>query len=128
MNQQRIEQLEAELRQAQLNADVDALDRLIDDALLFAGPDGALASKADDLAAHRSGVVRFNSHEPLAMAWRAVSDDVALVSLLARLTVQIHGSSVTGDFRYTRVWQRDAEHPERWRIVGGQVSAVSRPS
>ena len=35
--------MEAELRAAQLSADVAALDRLIADDLLFTGPDGASA-------------------------------------------------------------------------------------
>jgi hypothetical protein len=46
--------LEAMLRAAQLNADVEMLGRLISDSLLFTGPDGNLATKADDLAAHAS--------------------------------------------------------------------------
>lgn len=44
------EALEGQLRLAQLTADVDVLDRLIADDLLFTGPDGALVTKADDLA------------------------------------------------------------------------------
>ena len=43
---------EAELRAAQLNADVDALSQLIADELLFTGPDGQLGSKAEDLELH----------------------------------------------------------------------------
>ena len=38
--------LEAELRAAQLTADVAALDRLISEDLLFTGPDGQLGTKA----------------------------------------------------------------------------------
>ena len=37
-------ELEARLRNAQLTADVKALDLLIADDLLFAGPDGRLAN------------------------------------------------------------------------------------
>ena len=44
--------LEAQIRAAQLAADVGALDRLIADELLFAGPDGQLGTKAQDLEAH----------------------------------------------------------------------------
>ena len=39
---------EAALRQAQLGGDVAALDRLLDDTLMFTGPDGAVYGKADD--------------------------------------------------------------------------------
>lgn len=56
--------LEAQLRGAQLAGDVQQLNQLIDDDLLFTGPDGQLGTKAQDLAAHGSGALRFREHEP----------------------------------------------------------------
>ena len=41
---------ERRLQAAQLAADADALDQLIDERLVFTGPDGVLYSKQDDLA------------------------------------------------------------------------------
>ena len=116
-----VEQWEATLRQAQLDGDVNALDRLIDDELLFVGPDGAVASKADDLALHRSGAVRFTAHEPIDLQWRLVAPDVVVVALHARLAVLVHGQPFADEYRYTRVWaRRDAQ----WRVVAGHVSAT----
>ena len=117
-----IHDLEAALRSAQLNADVHTLDRLIDDALLFTGPDGSLATKADDLALHRSGAVRFASHEPSALQVQAVSSDVVVVALRTRLVGTIHGRPFAGDFCYTRVW---ALRSDSWRIVAGHLSAIA---
>ena len=54
-----IAECERQLRTAQLTADLGVLDRLLSDELLFTGPDGQLATKAQDLEAHRSGLVRF---------------------------------------------------------------------
>jgi ketosteroid isomerase-like protein len=119
-----IEHLEAALRQAQLDGDVDALDRLVDDALLFVGPEGALVSKADDLALHRSGAVRFASHEPTDLQWRLIAPDVVVVALTARLAVVVHGQPFTGDYRYTRAWAR---RDGQWRVVAGHVSAMQSP-
>ena len=113
--------LEAELRAAQLAADASALDRLIDDDLLFTGPGGELATKAEDLAAHRGGLVRFTAHEPEEMRIRRVGDDVVVVALRTRLAGEFAGSSFSGTYRYTRVWARAAG---RWRIVAGHVSEV----
>jgi hypothetical protein len=79
--------LEAAIRAAQLAADVPALDRLIADELLFTGPDGRLGTKAQDLEAHGSGVVRFRAHEPEELQIRRVGADVAIVALRARLAV-----------------------------------------
>jgi hypothetical protein len=75
--------LEADLRAAQLGADVNALDRLISDDLLFIGPDGALATKAQDLAAYRDGVMRVTMHEPEELHVRRVGAEVAVVVLRA---------------------------------------------
>jgi ketosteroid isomerase-like protein len=114
--------LEARLRAAQLTADVAALDALLDDRLLFVGPDGQLATKAQDLEAHRSGVVRFVSHEPEALHVRRIHDGVALTFLRARLAVQVGDTRVTGTYRYTRTWARDAHGT--WRVAGGHVASV----
>jgi ketosteroid isomerase-like protein len=116
-----IEAVEAALRSAQLTADVAALDALIDDDLLFTGPNGELATKADDLAAHRSGLVRFTAHEPQELRMRHVGNDVVVVALRARLTVVVAGQPISGTYRYTRVWARTNG---RWRIVAGHVSEV----
>lgn len=114
--------LEHRLRTAQLEANVSELDAVISDTLLFVGPDGALATKAQDLAAHASGTVRFESHEPLELHIRRISHDCALVNLLAQLRVSVNGTPVSGLFRYTRVWAREADG--MWRVAGGHVSAV----
>lgn len=50
--------LEERLRQALLKSDVAELDALVDDRLLFVGPDGAVYSENDDLELHRSGAER----------------------------------------------------------------------
>jgi ketosteroid isomerase-like protein len=113
---------EARLRRAQLDADVGALDELISESLLFAGPDGSLASKAQDLEAHASGVVRFRRHDPLELTIRRLSGDIAVASLLAKLAVEVNGTTASGTYRYTRVWQHDADRG--WRVVAGQVSEV----
>jgi ketosteroid isomerase-like protein len=114
--------LEARLRTAQLAADVQELGQLIDDDLLFTGPDGQLGTKAQDLAAHGSGAVRFREHEPEELRVRRVGSDVAVVALRARLAVEVAGSVVRGTYRYTRVWSRGKDGA--WRVVGGHVSEV----
>ena len=118
--------LEARLRVAQLDADVAVLDALIADDILFTGPDGQLGTKAQDLAAHASGAVRFRAHEPEELCMRRVGADVAICALRARLAVEVGGTLVHGTYRYTRVWTCENGGP--WRVVGGQVSAVPTTS
>jgi ketosteroid isomerase-like protein len=114
--------LEARLRAAQLAADLEQLDQLIDDDLLFTGPDGQLGTKAQDLAAHGSGALRFREHEPEELRVRRVGRDVAVVALRARLAVEVGGKLVRGTYRYTRVWSRGTD--SAWRVAGGHVSEV----
>lgn len=111
--------LEAELRLAQLQADITALDRLIGDDLLFTGPDGALATKDDDLAAYRDGIMRVASHELESIRVRRISDDVAVAAVRARMAGSYAGEPFAGTVHYTRVWAREGES---WRIVAGHVS------
>jgi ketosteroid isomerase-like protein len=117
-----IVEMEARLRAAQLAADVGALDALLAEALLFTGPDGSLATKEQDLAAHASGAVRFREHVPENLCVRRVGADVAVTALRARLAVTVGGALARGTYRYTRVWARERGGP--WRVVAGHVSAV----
>ena len=117
--------LEARIRDAQLRADVPALDALLADDLLFTGPDGMLATKAQDLAAHASGVVRFREHVPLELQVRRIGPAAAISALRARLLVDVAGTPISGEYRYTRIWAREGSSD--WQVVGGHVSAVARP-
>ena len=111
------------MRAAQLAADVAVLDRLIADDVLFTGPDGQIGTKAQDLNAHGSGVVRFRRHVPEELRILRVGTDVAVSALRAQLAVEVAGTLVRGTFRYTRVWARESDGP--WRVVGGHVSEVA---
>ncbi|MGE5748758.1 MAG: nuclear transport factor 2 family protein [Gemmatimonas sp.] len=120
-----ITELEARIRAAQLAADTKSLDTLISEDLLFTGPNGQLGTKAQDLDAHASGAVRFRKHEPEELRIRRVGENVAVTALLANLTVEVGGNSVSGTYRYTRVWAREDNGP--WQVVGGHVSEVGNP-
>jgi hypothetical protein len=121
-----IVELEARLRLAQLAADVAVLDALIADTLLFTGPDGQIATKAQDLEAHRLGLVRLQRHVPEELRVRRTGPDVAIVALRTALAVEVTGTLVHGTYRYTRIWAREEQDPERaaWRVVCGHVSQV----
>jgi ketosteroid isomerase-like protein len=111
---------EAALRQAQLASDVSVLDRLLDDALVFTGPDGAVYGKQDDLEAHRRGIVRITRLEPSDERIQRFGS-IAVVSVRMEMSGTFQGATFAGPFRYTRVW---CARPEGWRIVAGHVSAV----
>jgi ketosteroid isomerase-like protein len=111
---------EAALRQAQLDGDVRALDRLVDDSLIFTGPNGAVYGKQDDLDGHRRGIIRITRLEPSEERIHRFGD-IAVVSVRMEMSGTFEGKAFAGPFRYTRVWRAN---DDGWRIVAGHVSAV----
>jgi hypothetical protein len=112
---------EAALRQAQLASDVRELDRLIDDELVFTGPDGAIYGKKDDLDAHRRGLIRITRLDPSEERIQHFGD-IAVVIVRMEMSGTFEGNAFDGPFRYTRVWRA---HGDSWRVVAGHVSAVA---
>ena len=111
---------ETALRQAQLAGDVRELDRLVDDALVFTGPNGAVYTKQDDLDAHRRGLIRITRLDPSEERIQRFGH-IAVVSVRMEMSGSFEGAPFAGPFRYTRVWRAQADS---WRIVAGHVSAV----
>lgn len=111
---------ETAIRRAQLASDVATLDLLVDDALVFTGPDGAIYGKRDDLDAHRNGTVRITRLEPSEERIQRFGS-IAVVSVRMEMAGTFRDAAFAGPFRYTRVW---CERPEGWRVVAGHVSAV----
>lgn len=112
---------EARLVAAMKASDVDALDALLHDDLLFNGPTGETATKAMDLSNYRSGGVRLSVVEPSDYTLSAIDDDV-IVAVTVRLEGEYMGQPAAGRFRYLRVWKR---YGESWRVIGGSVVPLS---
>jgi hypothetical protein len=114
---------ERRLQQAQLTSDVEALDELIDDRLVFTGPDGDLYSKQDDLRLHRSGLqsmtrVHEENLEVLVVAGTGVT------WFLGTLEGSTAGEPFAARVRYTRTWLHDDS--SGWRLIAAHVSLAAR--
>ena len=118
-----IAQLENRLRTAMLTSDIEELDALIDDRLLFVGPDTRLYRKADDLELHRSGVqkiTRLDFEDVLI----ELHGKTAITMVVAYLAGVFKGQGFEGRYRYSRTWvQGDAG----WRVVSGSVCLLPAP-
>jgi hypothetical protein len=88
---------EEALRKAQLASDVGELDRLLDDALVFTGPNGAVYSKNDDLDAHRRGLIRITRLEPSEERIRRFGD-IAVVVVRMEMSGTFQGQAFAGLF------------------------------
>ena len=112
---------EAELRHAQLTGDITALDRLLDDRLMFTNIDGTLASKSDDLSLHRSGRLRITRMDPSDRRLLHLHD-TSVVSVRMNAEAVMDGVPVTAMLRYTRIWHKQ---PDGWRLVAGHMNTVA---
>ncbi|SFM02676.1 nuclear transport factor 2 family protein [Rugamonas rubra] len=122
LQEQQLAAVEEQLRRAMLASDVAQLDALIADQLVFTDHTGRRYSKQDDLAAHRSGVLRFTALEPSEQLLR-IDGPVAIVSVRMRLAGSFATAPFAADLRYTRLWRRTEQGG--WRIIAGHSSAVA---
>lgn|SRR5690606_12453584 len=111
---------EKRLYQAQLKSDVESLDELIDDRLIFTALDGSLATKQDDLAAHHSPHFTITKMQPLEQHVIDLNN-IVVVNALMDTEAIIQGVIHIAKIRYTRIWQRQEGG---WKIVAGHMSAL----
>lgn len=108
------------LLKAVLTNDVDLLDDVLHDDLLFNGPDGQTGTKAQDLANYRSGGIQLRRADASDRLVRAIGDD-AVVAVTVALEGNYLGFRVDGRYRYLRVWKRVGG---AWRVIAGSVVAM----
>jgi ketosteroid isomerase-like protein len=114
---------EERLRQAMLHNDVQALGELMADKLLFTGHHGQIASKADDLAAHRARLLQVTQIEP-SERQILLRANFAVVSVKMHLVGSYAGEPIDQSMRYTRVW---APGPDgRLQIIAGHMGEVQQ--
>jgi hypothetical protein len=108
---------EASLLEAIKNSNVELLDTLLHDDLLFNGPNGETATKAMDLANYRSGGIHIRTAESRDMLLSAIGDDI-VVAVTVRLAGNYMGQEIDGSFRYLRVWKLFGTS---WKVIAGSV-------
>lgn len=113
---------EQQLREAMLHSDVAQLERLLGDALIFINQDGARLTKADDIAAHQSGLLAITSLSQQGERIIQSFSDTAIVCLTTEVSGTYADQQFGGVFAYSRVWR----HMDgRWQVVHAHCSAVA---
>jgi ketosteroid isomerase-like protein len=119
-----IDQLEDEWRSAVLASDAKALDSLLAEDYMAITASGTLQSRDETLANLRSGRLHFTT---LTITDRKVRfyGATAVVTSLATIEATNPEGQVTGEYRYTHVYVRDAQG--NWKIVSVEASRVREP-
>jgi len=119
-----IERLEDAWRNAVLHGNLAAMDGLLSDDYMAITPSGILQSKEQALASLRTGAMRFTA---LDLSDRKIRlyGTTALVTSRADVKGTDPDGNVSGSYRYTRVYVRDARGV--WRIVSFEASKIREP-
>lgn len=117
-----IEQAEARLRDAMLAGDVGALDALLSADTVFTNQTGARLTKADDIAVHRSGLLRIERLDPEGHTLIRVLGDSAIVCMTVELAGTYEDQPFGGTFAYTRIWHRSPSNG--WQVEAAHCSPV----
>ena len=119
-----IEQLEMAWRNALLRGNSTAMDALLAEDYMAITPTGILESKEQELANLRSGRVHFTSIELTDRKIRLYGT-TALVTSRAEVKGTNPEGDLSGSYRYTRVWVKDARGV--WRVVSFEANRIKEP-
>jgi ketosteroid isomerase-like protein len=116
--------LEDAWRDAVLKSDINAMSALLADDYMAITATGMLQTKQESLANMRAHRVHVTT---LVLSDRKVRfyGKTALVTSRAEVQGTTPEGDISGDFRYTRVYVRDAQG--RWRIVSFEISKIHTP-
>jgi len=110
-----IQNCEKTLLKAIKENDINTLDQLLHNDLLFVNPMGQVITKAMDIANYRSGQVKI---QLIAASDQVINliDDNAVVTVRIKLKGEYLEHTLDESFQYLRVWTK---HELNWKIIAG---------
>lgn len=110
-----IKELENQLLDAMLNANVETLNRLIHPDLLFNSAMGQTITKEMDLESYRSGLMIVNSITASDQQINII-EDTAVVAVTIDINAKYGVQDISGKVRFLRVWKKIES---RYQIIAG---------
>jgi ketosteroid isomerase-like protein len=114
--------LEKSWSDAMVKKDLAFLDQILSDDYLFTDPDGAVSTKAQLLAYHRSGESIYASVVTDNVKVRIYGDAAVVIGRNTE-RYQNKGKDISGQYQWTDTW---VKHAGRWRCVAGHVSKIAQ--
>ena len=118
-----IEKLESMWQQAELTGNTATMANMLAEDYLGIYGDGTLATKAETIDSFKNGTTKFSHIHTWDRKIRVYGSTAVVVSK-AQVTGEHDGESLSGLYRYTRVYHR---HNGVWQIVSFEASASHPP-
>jgi len=117
-----IKKHEEQLKEAMLQSNVEELDRLLADDLIFTNHLGHIMTKQDDLDAHRSKIIKINA---ITLSEQKIKLDykIAIVTVKAHIVGSFNNQKSENNFRFTRVWRETSD--KTWQITAVHSSLIN---
>ncbi len=100
--------------------DVNVLEKLLHDNLLFIIPSGEVIGKEMDLQTYRDGLLKIDELQPEVENLNII-DDVAAITLTMQLKGRFNEQEFEAKYRYIRFWKK---FEDAIKVVGGAGIAV----
>jgi len=121
MEKEQIEQLEGQWKQAMLDDDVTAMDKLLSDDYLGVTAGGDLVTKTQQIDRMRNRKVTVTKLDTSEIKFKLIGQ-IAIVTSLAQIEAESDGKTINGQYRYTRVYQRLPNGT--WKITSFEATRV----
>ncbi|OJX54486.1 MAG: DUF4440 domain-containing protein [Flavobacterium sp. 38-13] len=120
LTEQKILEIENQLREAMKKSDVEILEQLLHDDLLFVLPSGEVITKKTDLETHKSGNLVLEEITSSIDSIKQIGENV-VVTLSSKLKGKMLEQNFEGNFRYLRVWKM---FDGQLKVIAGSCVAV----
>ncbi|MFD2556338.1 nuclear transport factor 2 family protein [Sphingobacterium tabacisoli] len=120
MTKDAILELENRLYSAIKESDLQALDELLHEDLLFIAPSGEVITKEIDLKTYREGQLKITELEPQIENLHII-DDTAVITLTIEMKGNYNGQPFEAKYRYIRFWKHTSQGI---RIIGGSGTQI----
>ncbi len=120
LNKQKILEAESQLLEAMKKSDIEILDQLLHDDLLFVLPSGEVITKQMDLETHQSGNLVLEEIISSIDSITQIGENV-VVTLSSKITGKMSEQHFEGNFRYLRVWKIFGD---QLKVIAGSCVAI----
>jgi len=120
-----IEEMEQQFQKAQLSGDVTIMDKLLSDDYLGINANGELTTKTQQLDHMRNRSLIITRLSPSDVKIKLIGQ-TAIVTSEVQVEGTLDGTTLHGQYRYTRVYQRVANGS--WKVTNFEVTRIRRPT